>query len=91
MRKFLTQKFLRRFGPAKHMTDAAIVGGAALKYAQRKGWITDSTANRFGSANSSGGEDLSIGEMMILGAAALRLAKSVLSRRNKDKKIIIDV
>lgn len=91
MRKFLTQKFLRRFGPAKHVTDAAIVGGAALKFAQRKGWVTESTANRFGSANSSGGEDLSVGEIMILAAAAFRLAKSVLSGRRKNKNIIIDV
>lgn len=91
MRKFIASRLLRRFGPAKRVTDAAILGGAALRYAHRRGWVSESAAKRFGAPDSSGGEDLSIGELLILGAAAFRLLRRVISKRRGSDRLIIDI
>ncbi len=77
----LTNRLLRRFGPAGRFADAVIVGGAALKFAQRKGLVNEQTARRFGAAGSSAGASLSLGEMFLLGMALLRLIRHFTSRR----------
>jgi len=87
---FLKKRLLRRFGPAGRFADVAIVGGAALRMAQRKGFITDETAQKFGSANSSGGEAVSAAEMMLIAGAAWRLMRKMISGR-KTERIVIDV
>jgi len=87
---FLKKRLLRRFGPAGKLADVAIVGGAALRMAQRKGLITEETANKFGSASSSGGEAVSAAEMMLIVGALWRLARKVISGR-KTKRVVIDV
>lgn len=78
---FLTNRLLRRFGPAGRVADVAIVGGAALKFAQRKGLVNEETARKFGATDSSAGASLSIGEMFLLGMALLRLVRHFTSRR----------
>lgn len=89
MKNLIKNRLLRRFGPAKRLTDVALVGGAALKYAQRKGLVSEDTAKKFGASNSSGGAKLSIGEMILLAGAALRLIKRLL--RGNTKKVVIEV
>jgi len=91
MKKFIKKRLLGKFGPTKRITDAALVGGAALSYAQRKGWVTESTAKKLGSESSAGGADLSIGEIALLAGAAWRLLRSITAGRGRSKKIIIDV
>lgn len=90
MKNLIKNRLLRRFGPAKRVADVALVGGAALSYAQRKGYITEATAKKFGATNSSGGSNLSVGEMMLLVGAVFRMLKKLLAGRS-TKKIIIDV
>lgn len=87
----IKNRLLKRFGPAGRMADAAIVGSAAIKLAQKRGIITDETAKKFSAPGSSGGESLSVAEMVLLAGAVLRLAKKLLSGRSKNQKIIIDV
>jgi len=87
---FLKKRLLRRFGPAGKLADVAIVGGAALRMAQRKGLITEETANKFGSASSSGGEAVSAAEMMLIAGALWRLLRKMVSSR-KTERIVIDV
>lgn len=80
---FLSDQLFRQFGPLGRLADAAIVGGAALKYAQRKGLVGDDTAMKLGASDSSAGSSVSIGEMLLVAAAALRLIRYVRSRQNK--------
>lgn len=88
----LKNRLLRKFTPGGKAADAAILGGAALRMAARKGIITPETAAKFGAKESSGGEALSAAEMMLLIGAAWRLMRRVFSgRRGKTEKIIIDV
>ncbi|MDW3179545.1 MAG: hypothetical protein R8J94_19290 [Acidimicrobiia bacterium] len=80
---FLTNRILRRFGPAGRLADVAVVGGAALKLAQRKGIVSEETARKFGATDSSAGSSLSLGEMLLLGMALLRLVRHFSSRRKQ--------
>ena len=74
--KFITNRLLRRFGPARRLADAALVGGAALKYAQRRGWVNEETAKKFGASTSeSGSTKLSITEIMLNGAGPVIVEK----------------
>lgn len=86
--KFLTRRLLGRLGPAGKIADLAVVGGTALKLAQRKGLISDETASRLGASNSSAGSSVSFGEMAILVMALWRLVRQF--TRNEET-IIIDV
>ena len=90
MKKLIKNRLLRRFGPAGRIGDVALVGGAALSYAQRKGYITEDTAKKFGASTSSGGASLSISETMLLLGAVWRLVRRILAGR-KPKTVIIDV
>ncbi len=80
---FLTTRLLRRFGSAGHVADVAIVGGAALRFAQRRGLVKDEIARKFGAPESSAGASLSIGEMLLLAMAIIRLIRYFSSRRKK--------
>ena len=75
-------------GPAGRVADLAIVGGTALKLAQRKGLISDETAQKLGASDSSGGTNVSIGEIAILAMALWRLIRQF---TRKEETIIIDV
>lgn len=87
---FLKKRLLRRFGPAGKLADVAIVSGAALRMAQRKGLITEETARKLGGKNSSAGEAVSAAEMMLIAGASWRLLRKLTSRK-KPERIIIDV
>ena len=78
---FLTNRLARRLGAAGRFADAVIVGGAALKLAQRKGLVNEQTARKFGAADSSAGASLSLGEMFFLGMALFRLIRHFNSGR----------
>jgi len=86
---FLTNRLLQGFGPAGRVADVAIVGGAALKFAQHRGLMNEETARKFGAADSSAGASLSLGEMLLLAMALLRLIRHFTSRR--EQVIIIEV
>lgn len=79
--KFLRKRIAKRFPLFGRAADFALVGGAALRFAQRKGMISDDAANRFGAASSSGGSALSMGEAVMAGGAALRMARRFVSKR----------
>ena len=81
--KFLTNRLLRRFGPAGRVADFALVGGAALKYAQRKGYVSDETARKLGASDSSAGTSISVMEMILLGAAIYRILRQYLTKGEK--------
>lgn len=89
---FLKKRLLSKFTPAGKAADAAILGSAAIRMAQRKGIITDETAKKFGAKDSSGGEALSAAEAMLLIGAAWRLLRRIVSgRKGKTERIVIDV
>lgn len=85
---FFKNRLLRRFGPVGRLADVALVGGAALKFAQRKGLVSDATARKLGATDSPAGSSISIGEMLLVVAAALRLIRHV---RRRPDRVIIDI
>lgn len=88
--KFITNRLLRRFGPARRLADAALVGGAALKYAQRRGWVNEETAKKFGASTSeSGSTKLSITELMLLVGALWRIVRKVFAKRSNT--VVVEV
>lgn len=88
---FITNRLLRRFGPAGRLADAAIVGGAALKFAQRKGLVSDETARKLGAADSAAGSSLSIGELVLVVMAAARLVRQFTKKRQAGEVTVIEV
>lgn len=88
--KFLTNRLLRRFGPVGRAADLAVVGGAALKFAQRKGFVSEDTARKLGASNSSAGSAISMGEMALLAMALWRLISQFRSRQ-RTETIVIDL
>lgn len=81
--KFLRKRLFKRLPFVGRLADVAIVGASAMRLAQRRGLISESTASKFGAASSSGGSALSMGELAIAGGAALRL----LRRKGSKKKL----
>lgn len=57
------------------IADVALVGGAALRFAHRRGWIRDEQVNRLGLSAMLGGQAFGIGEMALAAMAALRLLR----------------
>lgn len=84
---FITNRLLSRFGPTARLADAAIVGGAALKFAQRKGLVSDETARKFGAADSAAGSSLSVGEFVLVALAAMRLLRHF-TKKNEHVTVI---
>jgi len=78
--RFLRSRVLRRFSILGRIGDIALVGGMALRLAQRKGWISDEQVSRMGLAGVSEKQPFGIGEMALGGAALLRLIRRKRSR-----------
>jgi hypothetical protein len=60
--------------------DVVLVAGFVLRFLNRRGFVSDELAARLGAPSSSGGAGISVSEMALLGAAALRLLKGVRNR-----------
>ncbi|NNF55835.1 MAG: hypothetical protein HKN03_15515 [Acidimicrobiales bacterium] len=73
----------RRFSVLTRIADLALVGGLVLRFANRRGLISDETAAKLGAPSSPGGTGVSISEMALVGAAALRLIKAAKSRARR--------
>ena len=69
---------LRAFG---RIGDIVLVSGVVLRFANRRGWVSDELTTKLGAPSSSGGAGVSISEVALAGAAAARLLKSVQRRR----------
>lgn len=81
---FVRNKIMARVPGARAMgrlTDLAIVSGAGLRFAHRKGLVSDEMAARFGAVDSSGGTGLSSKELLLVGAAAVRLLGKAKNRK----------
>jgi len=78
---FLRNSVTSRFPALGRLGDLVLVGGVVLRLANRRGLISDQTAAKFGAPSSSGGSGLSIAEITLAGAAALRLLKGMQKRR----------
>jgi len=85
---FLKSRLLRRFTPFGRMTDLAMVAAAGLRFAQRRGIIDRNLLSGFGLGGDGDGK-FSVTEMMLVGGAAWRLARKLLSRR-RSQTIVID-
>ena len=72
-----------RFGPAGRVADAAIVGGAALKYAHRKGLVSGETARKLGAPDSPAGSGVSMGELILVAMAVMRLLRHFSKKRER--------
>ena len=79
---FVRNKLTGRFSLLTRMGDLVLVSGVALRFANRRGLVSDETLAKFGAPSSSGGSGLSASEMALAGAAALRLMKGVQKRRS---------
>lgn len=66
---------------AGRIGDLVVVSGAVLCLANRRGWVSDQTAARLGAPSSPGDRDVSISQLVLAGAAALRLLQAARSRR----------
>lgn len=89
---FLRNRLLRRFGPLARLADLVMVLAAALRFGQRKGWITEEQTAALGldrltppvstqKVGATGGSSLPIGEIALAAGAAWRLL-----RRKPQKK-----
>ena len=76
----LRNNVTRRFPVLTRIADLTLVGGLALRFANRRGLISDEMAAKLGAPSSPGGTGISVSEMALVGAAALRLIKSARSR-----------
>lgn len=59
-----------------------LVGGVVLRFANRRGLISDETLTKVGAPSSSGGSGLSAAEIALAAAAAVRLVNGVRKRRS---------
>ncbi|MFW2380487.1 MAG: hypothetical protein ACN4GZ_01925 [Acidimicrobiales bacterium] len=71
-----------RFSILTRVGDVVLVSGFVLRYLNRRGHVSDEMTARLGAPNSSGGSGISVTEMALVGAAALRLIKGVKRRRS---------
>lgn len=79
MRAFGQRRTSRAVG---RIGDLVLVSGVVLRFANRRGWVSDETAARLGAPSSSGGTGVSVSELALAAAAALRLVKAVRTRRS---------
>lgn len=73
----------RRFSGLRRVGDVVLVAGVVLRFLNRRGLVSDELAARLGAPSSSGGSGISVSEMALVGAAALRLLKGVQKRRSR--------
>lgn len=78
---FVRNRLAGRFPILSRMGDLVLVAGVALRFANRRGLVSDEMAAKFGAPSSSGGAGLSVSEMALAGAAALRLLQGAKKRR----------
>jgi hypothetical protein len=94
---FLRNRLLRRFGILGRFADLALLLGAALRFASRKGWISEQQISSLGLERfappasrvpgvSAGA--MPLGEMAVAGSAAFRLLrrKKSTSRRRLRRR-----
>jgi hypothetical protein len=62
--------------------DIVLVGGVVLRFAQRRGWVSEELAAKLGAPESSGGSGVSISEVALAGAAAVQLLRSARRRHS---------
>lgn len=78
---------MRAFGQRRsralgRIGDLVLVGGVVLRFANRRGWVSDETAAKLGAPSSPGGTGVSVSELALAAAAALRLVKAARTRRS---------
>lgn len=73
---FLRNRLLRRLGPLGRIADVALVGGMAVRLAQRRGWMSDGQIDRMGLTGVVGGKSAGMGEIALAAGAALRLLRN---------------
>ncbi|NNE95944.1 MAG: hypothetical protein HKN24_07940 [Acidimicrobiales bacterium] len=78
---FVRNKMAGRFPALGRLGDVVLVAGFMLWFLNRRGLVSDEMAAKLGAPSSSGGAGISVSEMALVGAAALRLAKGVRNRR----------
>lgn len=69
----MRNRFGGRFSLVGRLADVVLVGSTVLRYANRRGLVSDATARRLGAPDSSGGSGVSAAELAMAAAAALRL------------------
>ena len=72
---FLRNRLLRRLSFLGRLADLALVGGLAMRFAQRKGLVSDEQMAQFGLREVGDGEPIGIAEIAMAGAAAVRLLR----------------
>jgi len=92
---FLRKRVLRRFGFLGRIADLALLAGALLKFASRKGWISEQQIASLGldrfapPAKSSGvtAGTLPLGEMALGAGAAWRLLRRKKSTSKRRRRV----
>ncbi len=74
-------KLTSRFPALGRVGDIVLVAGFVLRFLNRRGIVSDETTAKLGAPSSSGGSGISVSEMALVAAAALRLLKGVQKRR----------
>ncbi|MBT8241900.1 MAG: GH3 auxin-responsive promoter family protein [Acidimicrobiia bacterium] len=77
----LPNRVASRFPALKRVGDVVLVAGFVLRFLNRRGLVSDELAARLGAPSSSGGAGISVSEMALVGAAALRLIRGMRNRR----------
>lgn len=72
---FLRNRLLRRFSIIGRIADLAMVGGIAVRFAQRKGWISGSQSDQAGLAGAADGSARGVAEVALAAGAAWRLLR----------------
>lgn len=70
----LRNRLLRRFSIVGRVADLALVGGMALRLAQRKGWIDSKKVDQYG-LDDIDDQPAGLVEMALAGAALMRLLR----------------
>ncbi len=72
---FLRNRVLRRLSIIGRIADLILVGGMALRLAQRRGWINNHRVIEYGLDDETVGQPLVIAEIAMAAAAMLRLMR----------------
>ena len=72
---FIRNRVFGRFSLLGRIADLLLVGGLALRFAQRKGLVTDDHLAQLGLHEVPKGEPLGIAEIALAGAAVARLLR----------------
>ena len=72
---FLRNRLVRRFSFIGRVADLALVGGMALRFAHRQGWIDLDGSNEFGPDPEADTQPFGAAELVLAGAALVRLLR----------------